>query len=410
MGLGSQGVIGEYKSGTQIIPADRLDLSIDDIIDYLNVDRMMLVMLLSKIGKKKVDEMEHSWWTQEKKADWVLLDANPEGGNWAGGAAVDGDIDIKNATDAWLFAVGDVVMLPHIDLTTQYLVTGVSSTTLSLLTVDNTTTKDFSANPNSDKYIFRVSTSFEEGSGKGTIKSEAPTKVYNMVQIFQTPMGLTTTAQHVKYRGTDEWTKQAYERAIDHEFDIEKQFFFGMRAANTTGLTNGVYQQHFMGGLTDATIGAQNTDSQASLTQKEWTTWLSTWLKYARSPLAFLGELIFEALSFWAEAKLQLVRSEDTLGMAIGRYTDPFGKEVMFTPHRELLSGSYAGYEARGLAFGVDISDLEYRYLDGLDTHVAVDIQDPDLKQKIDEWRSWVTLKIGNGKRHGILEDVAAYT
>ena len=122
--------------------------------------------------------------------------------------------------------------------------------------------------------------------------------------------------------------------------------------------------------------------------------------QYAKNPLVFAGELVYKGLTQWAETKLELVRNESTLGMAVTKYMTAFGDTVMVTPHRELFA---RGTAYNGQAYCVDVSDLQYRFLQGLDTHLEQDIQLPGLKQKTNEFRTWFTLKVGNEKKHGRL-------
>jgi hypothetical protein len=238
----------------------------------------------------------------------------------------------------------------------------------------------------------------------GTIKSEQPTREYNYVQIFQDPIGITTTGSKLSYRGQSEIDKMRMEVGVDHAFSIEKALFFGERQRKAAGLMNGQYEQWFMGGLVDYI--STNVETESALTQTEFGDWMIDWTQYAKSPFCFSGELIFEALTLWSDQYLRVTRNESTLGMAVTKYLTPYGTVVAVLPHRELLTGTTLG----GMAFGVDMSDLEYRYLDGLNTHIEKDVQAPGTKLQIDEYRTWASLKVGNEKRHGLLKGVATIT
>jgi len=398
--MGLQGVIGEYTSGSQILPSGRMRVQIDDVIDYLNVDKTLLLRFLSKLKKKAVGRMEHQWWTQERKADTVAATDS----SFAGAAT--GTLTL-GASDMWRMAEGDIFMIPADSITQMFYVTAApqGGTTVQCATVDGATPTF-----NGAKTIFLVSTSFESGTNRGIIKSEQPTLHSNYVQIVQTPMGMTTTAKHLNYRGVSEWDKQKFERGVDHAFGMEKNLFFGLKARQAQGLVHGsstiglnTYEQWFMGGMTDPAIGAYySTDIAGNLTESAFGTWAIQVTRYAKRPVVFSGATIFEGLTEWAQSYLQMTRNESTLGMSIGKYLTPYGDLLPIAPHRELLTGTTLG----GMAFSVDLSDVEYRFLQGLDTHVEVGIQTPGLKQEVDEIRSWMSLKIGNRKRHGILEGV----
>jgi len=406
--MAGQGVVGYYKDGSQVIPTDRIDLHIDDVIDYLNVDKSMLLHLMSKIGKETVTEMEHKWWTQERKKDTVA--ATAAGGNWAAGAADDGTITVA-AADAHLFSEGDIFQIPAKSRTVMCYVDSVVLATgvITAKTVDQTTPDTLDLSGGFTDNLFLVSNSFESGGNRGTIKWESPTQLSNYVQIVQTPMGITTTAKHIKYRGVDEWTKLQFELGVDHAFKMEKNLFYGQKHYIDTGYQDGVYEQWFMGGLSDDAIGIQtNVEdlSAGALTRTAFNSWVIASTQYAKSPIIFSGELIYEALTAWAETKLELVRSEKTYGMAVTNWQTPYGTNVVLIPHRELLTGS----DHTGEAFCLDMSDLKYRSLQGLDTHIVRNIETPGDKQTIDEIRTWMSMKIGNEKRHGWMYDVGSIT
>lgn len=398
---GTQGVVGEYISGSRYVNENRIPISFDEDIARLNMEKSILLFLLGKVKKKSVTQMTHNWQTQERKVDFVANTA--VGGSWNAGAAATGTLTVS--TDyIHLFAAGDIFMIPSASATRTFYVDSAAQDTgvITARTVDESTI-DLSAAAADTYNLFLISNSFEEGSGKATIKSEQPTDVYNYVQIVQTPVGITTTGQHIAYRGQSEWDRLRLDAGIDHAFKLEKNLFFGQRKQLLTGLMNSRHPQMFMGGCTQYISTNWTVDANGVLTEDEFKNWMIDWTKYNEMPLAFPGELIFEALTTWAETRVQTSSSENTLGISITKYVTPYGKVVTFIPHRELLQSDFAGY-----CFGLDLSDLMYLYLDGLDTHLLTDLQTPDYKQMIEEYRTWISLQVGNEKRHGILSGVSS--
>lgn len=390
---GIQGAIGEYKDGSSVLGQGRLRLAFDEEIYKLNIDKAMLLGLLSKMGKDTVGRDKFYWQNKERKADSVTPTA--VGGNWASGADDDGTITV-GASDKYLFAEGDVIRIPEVDDTINLYVSAVNQST-GVITAETVGGGNINLSGWSTEVVFRVANSFEIGSGKGTIISQQPSEVYNLIQIVQTPVGITTSARHYDYRGKSEWDEQTFEAGVDHAFKLEKLLFLGERKENSTGLMDGVYPQHLAGGLRYY-ISTNVTDAGGALTQAEFGTFVKNFTKYAKMPVVFAGELIYEGLTTWTEQKLEVMRSEDTLGMAVSNYLTPYGDRVKIMPHRELLTGVY-----QGIAFGVDMSNIKYISLKGLDTHLETEIQQPDLKQRIDEFRTWISLKMINEKQHGLL-------
>ncbi len=400
----NQGSVSEYMSGSQVLSSGRTRIDMDDRIHRLNIEKTPLMLLLSKVGKDPAIKMKFEWETKERKADWITATAVT--GAWSAAAGASGTITVS-AANSLLFAEGDVIQIPTISQTVDIYIDSVNTTTGVLTGYTVTSTIDLSTVASSTPNILRIGNAFEVGSGMGTIVTQQPTDAYNYIQIFQTPIGLTTTAQNIAYRTGDEWNEQMYEAGVDHAFKLEKSFFFGQRYQQTTGRMNSLYSQYFTGGIRGF-MSTNVTDASGALTQAEFAGWLSDFTKYAQDPVVFAGETVFEGLWQWGNSKLQISSSEDTLGLAYTAYKTPYGKVVKIIPHRELLVEDYAG-----VAFGVDMADIKYRFLKGkrsLDTHIEVGIQQPDHKRRIDEYRTWAGLMLGNEKRHGYLYGVTSIT
>jgi hypothetical protein len=164
--------------------------------------------------------------------------------------------------------------------------------------------------------------------------------------------------------------------------------------------------QYFTGGILEA-VSANYIPgaviSEPDLTYEEFSDWLAICTKYAKKPVVFCGERIYSALSWWlGQRGLQTMQDETTLGIAVGNFKTFYGLTVNCVAHRDLLVNEYAGW-----AFCVDLDDIKYKHLMGEDTHLEEDIQLPGDKQMINEYRTWFGVYIGNGKRHGIIKDVA---
>ena len=186
---GQQGAVAEYKDGVQFLGQGRLRLEYDDQIHYLNVEKNMIINLLSRMKKFTVERQQHFWQIQERKKDFVTLDATPAGGAWAGGAAATGTLLLASLTDAFLISKNDLFIIPSVNEVLNFYVDSIDQGT-GIITARTVTgaTIDLSAVANG-KDIFLTSNSFEDGGGRGTIKAENPTDIHNFVQIIQTPQG-----------------------------------------------------------------------------------------------------------------------------------------------------------------------------------------------------------------------------
>ncbi len=397
--IGLQGAVDPYVSGEAYLATGQKKYAIDDMIHDLDIDRTPFIHLLNKLGKESVDQMKFEHMTDERRIDWVTPSA--VGGAWAAGAASTGTLTVST-DEVWLFSAEDVILVPGVSNEPIY-VSSVNQTTgvVTCRTVTGSNI-DFSGVGSIIDKIFLMGQSFEIGSGMGTIKSQKVSDHYNYIQIFKRPCGVTTTAQHISYRGGDIFDRAKKISAIEHEFDLEKTFFFGKKKYVTQGYQNGTYEQYFTGGLREA-ISTNVKDAGGALTQTEFMTWVKQITEYAEEPLIFCGDLVLEALNTWYDDKLQIRRDENTFGMKILEVLTVFGDRVMLSPHRYLLKNDFAG-----MAFAVDVRDVKYEYLQGLDTHLVTGIQQPDLNQRIDEYRTWAGLKLRNEKKHGFLYGVTS--
>ena len=393
--MANQGVLnpGALASG-------RLRVQFDKDIYSLNIDKTKLLLLLEKAKKEKTGGMEFKWMSKERKSDWGTLSSF--GGAWAAGAASTGTITVP-AGEAWMYSEGDIIRdADSNDPDTNLYIDSVNQSTgvLTCRTFDGSNV-DFTAGHTGTNKLFQISNSFELGTGMGTIKSHQPTSQSNYIQIIQTPYGVVETMQHLEMEvGDKEFTRLEQEKQLEHLFDIEKTFFYGQKHKATTGYMNGTYEQYFTGGIAEA-VSSNLVASVGNLSEDAFAAWVVDITRYAENPVIFAGEIIFEALTRWSKNKLQVQRSEKTLGMAVSSYLTPYGDLVNVIPHRELLTNEF-----QGDAFAIDLKDIKYKYLDGEDTHLEVGIQATDLKQVINEYRTWFGTWIGNEKRHGMMTGV----
>jgi len=391
----------------------RLRVDVSKEIDKLNMDVNLLTFLLDAVGKEEASQLTFNWLTKERMEEWTTI--NSFGGLWAAGAAVSGTINIPNA-ERYKIAPADLIKatgtaanpISEVNLFVTAVGLpdsgGAGFTAISAQTYDNNTTVDFSAAvvPSVDGLLW-LGNSFELGTGMGSIRSSQPTPNLNHIQIIQTPYGNLKEMKLIEYdAGGTEPAETEEEAKILHEYSKELTAFFGQKHMATVGYQNGVYQQGFTGGLMEAIqTNIADLGGDADLTYAEWGKWVNQCTRYAKRPVIFAGEIVFEALSWWLGQTLETRQDESTLGIAVSTYKNEYGQLVKVIPHRELLRKRYAGY-----AFSVDLDDMKYKYLKGADTHVVMGIQQPDLKLEINEFRTWMGYWIGNEKRHGVMMGV----
>ena len=344
-----------------------------------------LTAILSMLGSESVDDPRFNWWTQEQTAV---------------GGAVAGIYNLPDLSSAYVSGgvAGDVV---YVSITTtlgnrirkghQILlrdasdyrvdvvgkVTGVTrGTTVTVLAVklleadDNSPSNDLS-NCDTFKIIGNIN---PEGGEMPDAIALNPVNVYNLTQIFRTPLSLTRTALKTKLRTPEQRAKAKAEALEMHSWEMELAFLWGIRTENigdngkpertTMGLINFI-RQYAAANCSDYTL-------DTTYAGVAWNgaggggTWLRNILEQifrygATEKLVLCGSgflLGIDALAR-AEGQIQLQVGEKAYGMEIMKWITPFGTVNMKT--HPLFS-----YDATTRNMGVILEpkELTYRYID----------------------------------------------
>lgn len=342
-----------------------------------------LTAILSMMGSEAVDDPQFHWWTQEQTA---------VGGAVAGvytlpdlsvayvSDGVAGDVVYVSVTTTLANRIREghqILLRDASDYTVDVVgkITGVTrGTTVSVLAVklleadDNSTTHDLS-NCDTFKIIGNIN---PEGGEMPDAIALNPTKVYNLTQIFRTPLSLTRTALKTKLRTPEQRQKAKAEALEMHSWEMELAFLWGIRTENigdngkpertTMGVINFI-RQYAAANCSDYTL-------DPTYAGNTWTTGGEIWLKNmleqifrygASEKLVLCGSgflLGIDALAMTG-GQVNLQPAQKTYGMEIREWLTPFGKINMKT--HPLFS-----YDATTRNMGVILEpkELTYRYID----------------------------------------------
>ncbi len=346
-----------------------------------------LTAILSMMGSESVNDPRFHWWTQEQSA---------VGGDVAGiytlpdltvpytVAGVAGDIIyvlittllgnrireghqilLRDSSDWRVDVVGKVTGV----------VRGVTTTlTVKLLEADNNSP----AHDLSDCDTFKIVGNMNpEGGEMPDSIALNPTQVYNVTQIFRTPLSMTRTALKTKLRTPEQRQKAKAEALEMHSWEMELAFLWGILTENvgdngkpertTMGVINFI-RQYAAANCDDYTLNA----AYAGLA---WTdvaggvVWLKNMLEQvfrfgANEKLCLCGSgflLGIDALasSVYGGAFTKLEPRQKVYGMEIREWVTPFGSIMMKT--HPLFS-----YDAttRNMGILLEPKELSYRYID----------------------------------------------
>jgi hypothetical protein len=344
-----------------------------------------LTAILSMMGSESVNDPRFHWWTQEQSAVggavadiYTLPDLSAAYAS--GGVAGDvlyaqittilanriregHQILLRDASDYRVDVVGKVIGVTR----------GTTNSVLAIRLLENDDNSP--AHDLSDCDTFKIIGNINpEGGEMPDAIALNPVQVYNVTQIFRTPLSLTRTALKTKLRTPEQRQKAKAEALEMHSWEMELAFLWGILTENigdngkpertTRGVINFV-RQYAAANCDDYTLNA----AYAGLA---WTNVLGgqVWLKNmleqvfrfgAAEKLCLCGSGFLLGIDALAQAfgTVQLLPAAKVYGMQIREWITPFGSIMMKT--HPLFS-----YDAttRNMGILLEPKELGYRYID----------------------------------------------
>jgi hypothetical protein len=372
--------------GTANIEAAKRIVDMSKSIAELEPDAAPLTVFLKKMGGKgKVAiNPEFKWLENELMTRW---DQCNYGTNYTAGAT---SIVVDNGA---YFRIGDVVKVAATK--EQMLVTNVATNTLTVTRGWGSTS---AGNILDDGYLLILGNANEEGATKPALRTVKEAVKTNYTQIFRTPFGVTETTDKSDMYGGSDINVVRKNRGVDHMKSIEEAFLFGEPKEDT----GGTHPRRATGGL-NYFISTNRTDASGTLAESEMETFCRSIFRYgSNKKLLLASPLVISAINSWASGKLNMVPKDSTYGVNIKEYLSGHG--TLYIAKHNLLEQSYAGY-----AVAVDMDNVDYRYIQGRDTKLLTDRQDPSEDSKIEEYLTEAGLECKLEKTHGILYGVTSY-
>jgi hypothetical protein len=351
-----------------------------------------LTAILSMMSSEAVNDPQFHWWTQEQSAvggavSGVYTLPDLSAAYASGGVA--GDVLYVQITTTLANRIreGHQILLRdsadyRVDVVGK--VTGVTRGTLvSVLAVklleddDNSTDLGGTADL-SDCDTFKIIGNINpEGGEMPDAIALNPVKVYNLTQIFRTPLSMTRTALKTKLRTPEQRQKAKAEALEMHSWEMELAFLWGIRTENigdngkpertTMGVINFI-RQYAAANCDDYTLNA----AYAGI---DWTAagggqvWLKAMLEQifrygAAEKLVLCGSGFLLGIDALAASVglgnvMQMSPGAKTYGMEIRQWVTPFG--VVNLKTHPLFS-----YDAttRNMGVVLEPKELSYRYVD----------------------------------------------
>lgn len=388
------------------VSEQRLIIDAVDKIFLLEPNKHPLVTLLTNVGKV---------WDGKAWVGSGLMKAvtgNPEfkwfedvyGGRYArtsasatnSGATI--SVTGAGASSGYIFTIGDVVRNSRTG--ENFLVTAIASSTS--LTVTRGFGSVAGAAMNAGDSLFIIGNVNEENSGARNVNSTRSTPQTNYTQIFKTSIAVSNTEKAANLYGGKDLPYQRAKKGTEHALDIERAFWFGQQKYDTTG-TQG-HPRRQTGGI-DEFISAGNSYVQnqgGPITAPDMNTFLREGFTYGNSTkMLFAGGVVLQAINEIARGQILTKTGDTTYGVRISEWQTPFG--IVNIVHNPLFVEDLSQN-----AYLLDMESFRYRFMEGRDTQLQMNIQAPDVDGEVDQYISEVGLERKQAPRHALLKGVTS--
>jgi len=364
-------------------------LDVRDFIFNLEPDEAPFVTLLGKVRKDSCQDVQFTWFEDAQIGKWTQI-------NNAGAPYSSADTELV-VDDADIFQVGDLVLATATGEVLRVTAVNVGTFTVTVTRGFGSVAAHADAVAN-NMYLFRLGQSMSEGYTVGDQLITTKTKVQNYVQIFSRPVQITETSNAVATYGGNRRNYERKKVGIDIKRDLEAAFLFGTPYYTGTGpkyATGGI--KYFMSTTSPALNAA------GALHQDDFDAFLADVFAYGSSEkFLFAGPRILAQMNAWAYPYVQTQPGARTdWGIKYTQYICPFGVINM------VLNKNFLGPMA-GEALIVDMKEIVYRYLNGLDMKLSTDLQLPNAHYLLDEYAGTVGLEVHNPLKHARIYGVTA--
>lgn len=371
----SQFGVSQYENGIK-------KLDVRDFIFDLEPDEAPFTTILKRIRKDSAQDVQFFWFEDAPIGKYTQVNKTGGYDNNATDIVVD---------DADIFLPNDVV---KVVASGEILLVTVVNTGTNTLTVTRGWGTTAAAAIADDAWLYRLGNAQTEGWQANSMLVTAKTQKSNYIQLFSRTVKFTDTANAIATYGGQRRNYERKKVGVELKKDIETQFLFGEPKLDSSGpryQTGGVL--YFMGSASPSLNAASNFDKSA------FDGWLKNAMNYG-SPEKVLfasGSLLQKINNFAASSlQTQMPYEKKDWGITFSRYISPFGSVLLV--YNKNLVGPYGGY---GIL--LDVKELCYRYLNGLDLGLELDLQAKDTHVLLDEYSGQIGLEMHSALKHGFI-------
>lgn len=299
-------------------------------------------------------------------------------GTYAASGAVTITVSGAGSSSGYIFTVGDVIKNARTGEVME-VETVASATTITVAAAARGLGSSAAAAGADADGLYIIGNANEEGAGARNVNTTVASAQTNYCQIFRTSISFTRTDSKSTVYGEKDPAYQRKKKGLEHAMDIERALWFGEKSHKTGA--NGKPKRYTGGVLEFINQGNAYVQNQGGpLTRPDFNTFLREGFSYGSTrKKLFCGGIVLQAINEIALGQLQIVTGADSYGVTIKRWVTAFGEIDIV--HNPLFVNDYAGY-----AFLLDMNSFRYRYMEGSDTQLRMNIQANDADGQADEF------------------------
>lgn len=380
------GIRRPYASQGSLIRRD-----VADKIFMLDPSADPFIVMTSQLKKKKAIASKIEWFTDVLNPMWDQVNC------LAGYAAGDVAIVVDNGSYWNAYDLAKNMRSGEIMLVS----TTPAANTLTVVRGYGTTA---AAAISDNDWLRRLPNALDDGIDTlPGAKSTISTQLYNYLQEFSYPVKISRRDKNTEVYTEDDELYQLRKAGIESNRMIESQCIYGEPYMDVGAKDTSANERYLTGGLF-----YYCTSNQALINGKLSESALISWLRDVfthnsspgRTRVLFASPLLNSCISEFAGNKLITVEEDQIFGIAIRQYKCAHGTvKIVEEP---LLEGDYYG----GSGFAVDMSELEFRYLQNMDMHLDKNIQNKQAHNYLHEYTGTLGITFGNVSHHGTIMGV----
>ena len=245
----------------------------------------------------------------------------------------------------------------------------------------------------------------QEGATGRLVKTTSKTNQSNFTQIFRWPFGLSGTLNNTEVYGGSDLNFQTRKSGIEHRIAMERSFLFGIKSDDTAKGPSTAAPTRFCDGVF-ARVTTNVYTASGTLTTVDMEDFIQNGMRYGPArKMLFASRLAMSKMNGLAASKIVTVPTSSSFPLALTEYVSPHGKVYLVT--HNLLSGTIGSTKKYGgYAVMLDMDSVFYRYLNGRDTKLRMNIQANDADARQDEYLTEACPMIIQDKNHAILNSI----